>query len=121
MFTEKLLRLLGSEGEMSSKKGERGAGLPTYGRYDKATAVAVARKRLRTIDGATPAMAGVRDLLAPARDLAEKSQQRADALLILARAAGATWSELGGALGTTRQGALARHDRVARKLEKRGS
>lgn len=102
---------------MSSKSSRARRERRVMADMTRGSALEVARKRLKSIDGATPAMAAVGDLLRPARDVEIQARLRTDALLILARASGASWAVLGGMLGTTRQAALSRHARAIRRAE----
>jgi len=79
--------------------------------------VDAARRRLRRITGATPATAAAAGMLREAAELERSSRLQVDALIVLARAGGATWQTIAAAIGSTRQGALQRHGRAARRLE----
>lgn len=76
-----------------------------------------ARRQLRRLRGATPATAAAAGMLRDAAEAERSSRQQLDALIVLARAGGSTWQTIAAAIGTTRAGALQRHNRAARRLE----
>lgn len=75
-----------------------------------------ARRQLARLGMPRPAMRDVPTALGEAHWRELEARRQVDALVILARFKGMTWNAIGGLIGTTPQGALARHNRAARRM-----
>jgi hypothetical protein len=82
----------------------------------RADALDVARQRLKRLDGRTPAMSEISDMLPTAAAAEQERRAVTDALIVLARETGMTWHEIAGRIGTTRQGAYQRHARALNRI-----
>ena len=70
-------------------------------------------KRVATV----PAMRDVPSELAAAHWRELNARAEVDGLIVLARDRGMTWHQIAAAVGITRQGAMARYNRVCPRLE----